>query len=70
MAARYARESGRDLSGLPYYEALSLFKLGVILEGSYARARRAGVPDGENRMTDSAPMLFTVAAEFARGERI
>lgn len=70
MAARYEHASGRDLSALAYYEALSLFKLGVILEGSYARARRAGVPDGENRMTDNAPMLFTVAAQFARGERI
>jgi aminoglycoside phosphotransferase (APT) family kinase protein len=70
MAAYYEEASGRDLSALPYYEALSLFKLGVILEGSYARARHAGVPDGENRMTQSAPMLFTVAAEFARGQRI
>ena len=28
----------RDLSALPYYECLSLFKLAVILEGNY-RAR-------------------------------
>jgi aminoglycoside phosphotransferase (APT) family kinase protein len=70
LAARYEDASGRDLSALPYYEALSLFKLGAILEGTYARARNAGVPDGENRMTHSAPMLFTVAAAFARGERV
>ena len=54
---------------MPYYEALALFKLGVILEGNYARAFRAGVPDSENSMTASAPRLFAVAAEFARGHR-
>ncbi|MGE0881099.1 MAG: phosphotransferase family protein [Acidimicrobiia bacterium] len=70
MADRYADGTGRDLGALPYYEALALFKLGVILEGNYARAFKAGVPDSENRMTDSAPRLFKVAAEFARGERV
>jgi aminoglycoside phosphotransferase (APT) family kinase protein len=69
LAARYEHATGRDLSALAYYEALSLFKLGVILEGSYARAHHAGVPDEENPMTHRAPMLFTVAAAFARGER-
>jgi aminoglycoside phosphotransferase (APT) family kinase protein len=70
MAARYEQGSGRDLSALPYYEALSLFKLGVILEGNYARAFKAGVPDSENRMTNSPRRLFEVAAEFARGQRV
>ena len=70
MAALYVEGTGRDLSSLSYYEALSLFKLGVILEGNYARARNAGLPDAENRMTNSAPRLFTVAAEFARGDRV
>jgi len=68
MAARYADRSGRDLSALPYYECLALFKLGVILEGTYARERRAGVPDHQNRMAELVPRLFTVAAAFARGE--
>ena len=70
MARRYAEATGRDITAIAYYEALSLFKLGVILEGNYARARNAGVPDSENRMTDSAPRLFDVAAEFARGIRL
>jgi aminoglycoside phosphotransferase (APT) family kinase protein len=69
MSRRYAEATGRDLSAIAYYEALSLFKLGVILEGSYARAHRAGIPDSENPMTDEAPGLFEVAAEFARGTR-
>jgi aminoglycoside phosphotransferase (APT) family kinase protein len=69
MAARYAEHTGRDLSALPYYQALSLFKLGVILEGTFARQRRAGVPDADNTMVDTVPSLFRTAAAFARGER-
>ena len=70
MAARYEEGTGRDLSALPYYEVLALFKLGVILEGSYARARSAGVPESENPMAERPPGLFRVAAEFARGQRV
>ncbi len=69
MADRYARATGRDLSAIAYYEVLALFKLGAILEGVYARALRAGARDEENPMTDHAPRLFEVAAEFARGAR-
>ena len=69
MAARYAERTGSDLSALAYYEALALFKLGVILEGSFARGRAAGVPDEANPMVHSVPSLFRAAAAFARGER-
>lgn len=69
MAARYAERTGRDLDALPYYEALALFKLAVILEGTYARERRAGVPDDENVMFELVPRLLRGAAQFARGER-
>jgi aminoglycoside phosphotransferase (APT) family kinase protein len=69
MATRYEEGTGRDLSALPYYEALSLFKLGVILEGSYARQVRAGTVGSARSMERSAPRLFLVAAAFARGER-
>lgn len=37
LADRYARTSGRDLTHLPYYQALGLFRLACILEGSWAR---------------------------------
>jgi aminoglycoside phosphotransferase (APT) family kinase protein len=68
MANRYAERSGRDLAALAYYECLALFKLGVILEGTYAREHRAGVPDERNSMALLVPRLFTTAAAFARGE--
>lgn len=70
MAQRYAAGTGRDLSALAYYQALSLFKLGVILEGTYARGVKACVPDEKNPMGATVARLFTVAAEFARGERV
>jgi aminoglycoside phosphotransferase (APT) family kinase protein len=69
MAARYAERSGRDLTALPYYEALALFKLAVILEGGYTRQHSAGVPDAANTMTQVVPRLMRGAAAFARRER-
>jgi aminoglycoside phosphotransferase (APT) family kinase protein len=69
MAERYGRATGRDLVALPYYEALALFKLAVILEGTFARERAAGVPDEQNSMEEIVPRLFRAAAAFARGER-
>lgn len=69
MAERYAAATGRDLSNLRYYEVLALFKLAVILEGTYARNRAAGVPEDENMMTRIVPRLLDGAAQFARGER-
>lgn len=36
-AERYAAASGRRVDALPFYMALALFRLSVILEGSYAR---------------------------------
>ncbi|MFI5041254.1 MAG: phosphotransferase family protein [Acidimicrobiales bacterium] len=69
LAARYADRTGRDLSALPYYEALALFKLAVILEGRYARDREAGVRERDSMMVDTVPNLLRGAAEFATGER-
>jgi aminoglycoside phosphotransferase (APT) family kinase protein len=68
MAARYEEGTGRDMSALPYYEALSLFKLGVILEGGFARQVRSGSADPTSS-DGAAPRLFRIAAEFARGLR-
>src|SRR5207237_1390950 len=45
LAARYARVSGRSLTHLPYYQALGLFRLACILEGSWARHVRGAADD-------------------------
>lgn len=44
MVARYAERSGRRLDDLPWFEVLACYKLGLILEGSHARAQ-AGLAD-------------------------
>ena len=37
IIARYAERSGRDLSGIRYYEILAVFKLAVVIQQIYAR---------------------------------
>ncbi len=69
MADRYTQRTGADLTSLPYYQALSLFKLAVILEGGYARELSTGVPDHQNSMAEHPVRLLRGAAAFARGER-
>jgi aminoglycoside phosphotransferase (APT) family kinase protein len=69
LVARYGRRSGRDVSAMPYYAALALFKLAVILEGGYARQSAAGVPEEKNSMAFIVPRLIQVANEFATGRR-
>lgn len=44
MVARYAERSGRSLDELAWFEVLACYKLGLILEGSHARAQ-AGLAD-------------------------
>jgi len=38
LIARYRERSERDLSSLPWYAVLACYKLGIILEGTHARA--------------------------------
>ena len=47
--ARYAEMSGRDVSAADWYEVLACYKIGCILEGTYARAcaGRAPKPTGD-----------------------
>ena len=45
LADRYARATQRDLSTLPYYEVLGIFKLGVILQQIYFRFVRGQTRD-------------------------
>ncbi|MGV0793264.1 phosphotransferase family protein [Mycolicibacterium sp. XJ1819] len=69
MAQRYAERTGRDLSSLAYYEALALFKLAIILEGSHARQVQSGVDPDRTDMGGYVTRLLRGAAEFARGVR-
>lgn len=69
LASRYADATGRDLSAIGYYAALALFKLAVILEGSYARAAAAGTAEADNTMATLVPRLIAGALDFAHGRR-
>nr|WP_067998968.1 phosphotransferase family protein [Nocardia pseudobrasiliensis] len=44
MAAHYGRFSDRDLSHVPWYTVLACFKLGIVLEGTHARAFAGKAP--------------------------
>jgi len=45
LVDRYAEKTGRDVSGLGYYEVFGLFKLGVILQQIYFRYRHGQTRD-------------------------
>ena len=71
LAARYEASTGARLDHLPYFEALSLFKLAVILEGAYARLAAGGIVDpARNTFTEGVPRLVRCAAEFAADARL
>jgi aminoglycoside phosphotransferase (APT) family kinase protein len=44
LVERYARATGRDVERLPWYQVLAVWKLAILLEGSYAR-HLAGMTD-------------------------
>jgi len=63
LIERYAERSDRDLSAIDWYEVLACYKLGIILEGSHARAG-AGLAPREigDRLHASTLSLFERAA--------
>jgi aminoglycoside phosphotransferase (APT) family kinase protein len=68
LADRYAAATGRDLTNLPFYCVLGLFKLACVMEGSYARFS-AGTSDDAYFATlaEGVPALARRALEFAHG---
>ena len=71
LVARYAQRSGRDvgLDRLSFYLVLAVWKLAVLLEGSYAR-HLAGLTDDPffAYMEDGVPALAARAWRLAREE--
>lgn len=69
LIARYAERSGRDLSDLNWYAVLACYKLGILLEGSYARACAGKAPvDVGEALHAAALKLFERAATFTGRE--
>ena len=65
LITRYAERSDRELSALPWYEVLACYKIGIILEGTYARSQ-AGQADREvgDRLHGITLDLFGRAGEI------
>ena len=68
LLARYAGQSGRDLSAIRWYTVLACFKLGIVLEGTHARAHAGKAPmDIGLQLHDSTLRLFERAAQLMDG---
>ena len=67
LADHFAALTGWDVSSLRYYQVVSLFKLGCIMEGHHAQELRQGAT--EQRFADTAPDLFRDALRIASGDR-
>jgi aminoglycoside phosphotransferase (APT) family kinase protein len=65
---RYASATGLDVSRLDWYMVLAIWKLAILLEGSYAR-HLSGVTDDPffARMEEGVPALARAALGVARG---
>lgn len=68
MVVRYAERSGRSLVDLPWFAVLACYKLGLILEGTHARAQ-AGLADratGERLHRSAIALLDEARTIIAR----
>ncbi|TGD90064.1 phosphotransferase family protein [Mycolicibacterium sp. CH28] len=69
LVERYARNTDRDLSAIDWYTVLACFKLGIILEGSNARATAGLVPkEIGDRLHVATVRLFERALALMEGQ--
>jgi len=69
LVARYAEGSSRDLSQLVWYQVLACFKLGIVLEGTHARACAGKAPRETGDMLHSVTLgLFEQARALIAGD--
>jgi aminoglycoside phosphotransferase (APT) family kinase protein len=64
VVARYAEQSGRDVSRVRYYETFALFKVAVVIQQIYFRYARGQTTDA--RFKDFGPRVGALAREAAR----
>jgi aminoglycoside phosphotransferase (APT) family kinase protein len=65
LVSRYAEHSDRDLSAITWYTVLACYKLGIILEGTYARAAA-----GQAEQSTGDRLHATTLALFAKATRL
>ncbi len=69
LVERYARNTSRDLADIDWYTVMACFKLGVILEGSHARAAAGMAPKEIGDMLHTATVrLFERAQQTMQGQ--
>ena len=67
LVERYAARSTRDLSAVDWYEVMACFKLGIVLEGTHARAFAGKAPKAIGDMLHASTLgLFARAMERIR----
>lgn len=65
IVARYAQGSRRDLSAIQWYAVMACFKLGIVLEGTHARACAGKAPKSTGDMLHAVTLgLFARAQEL------
>ena len=65
LVARYAERTGRDISGLDWYEAFALWKASVFCEAIYGRYLRGERDDPwAGALCDGVPRLLEVARSY------
>jgi aminoglycoside phosphotransferase (APT) family kinase protein len=70
LIERYARNTSRDLSNITWYTVLACFKLGIVLEGTLARACAGKAPkEIGDQLHDVTLRLFERALMLMDGER-
>ena len=69
LVAHYAAQSSRDMGNLLWYRILACYKLGILLEGTYARAAAGKADSDIGRMLhDRTIFLFRRAARWLEAE--
>lgn len=64
IVARYRRRTGRNVQHLHWYEALALWKIAILLEGSYKRFIRGTTNDQFfARLEDGVPRVAATARD-------
>jgi len=69
LIERYASKSGRDVAAIDWYVVLACFKLAIILEGSFARARAGVAPMATGERLHAAATRL-LARALRRIERV
>jgi aminoglycoside phosphotransferase (APT) family kinase protein len=62
MIERYAQRTGRDLSGFKWFEILADYKLGILFEGTYARAQAGKAPRATGERLHAAAVALLTRA--------